>query len=179
MPPSSPSFGTRADTVSGPGFSTGFDTEPGPAPASRPWRCATLYARAGLDSLGMIAAYVRSACRRGGVGEGAALRLRIAVEELAVNAIVHGYGDCGHGRLILTGGGDGRGGVSVQLFDSAAPFDPSAAPGKPRLDLPVRDRPVGGLGLHLALTSADEYRYEYADGQNRSTLTVRRRADEN
>jgi anti-sigma regulatory factor (Ser/Thr protein kinase) len=77
-----------------------------------PWRCATLRTRAALASLGAIADYVRCVAVRGGVGESAALRLRLAVEELAANAIVHGYGPvCGW--LLLCGAGDGRGSVTV------------------------------------------------------------------
>lgn len=146
---------------------------------SRPWRCATLHARASLDSLGIIAGYLRAVCERGDVGKDAALRMRLAVEELTANAIVHGYRDRDDGRLVLIGGGNGRGGVSVQLRDCAPPFDPRARPAAPRLDAPVKDRPIGGLGIHLALTCLDEYRYERVSGQNRSTLTVWRRAEEN
>jgi len=150
------------------------------AASSRAWRWARLSTPAGLDSLAVIADYVRSVCDRGEVGEGAGLRLRLAVEELSANAIVHGYGerDRARGRLTLAGGGYGQGSVSVQLCDSAAPFDPRSLSRNLRLDLPVKDRPVGGLGIHLALTSADEYRYEYVNSQNRSTLTVWRRAGE-
>lgn len=143
----------------------------------QPWHCATLYTRAALDSLSAIADYVHSIAVRGGVGESAALRLRLAVEELAANAIVHGYGPrCGW--LVLSGAGDGRGSVTVQLRDNAAPFNPAARPAAEGLGLPIRDRPIGGLGIHLALGSADGYDYEHVDGENRSTLTVRRREDE-
>lgn len=169
--PRTPVFETEADTLLGAPIYL--------APTSGAWLCPPLYARAGLDSLGMIAGFVHTVSRRGDVGEGAELRLRLAVEELTANTILHGYGDVGYSRLILLGGGDGRGSVSVQLRDSAAPFDPAAAPVNVRVDLPVKDRPVGGLGIHLALSSADEYRYEYVNGQNRSTLTVWRHADEN
>lgn len=142
-----------------------------------PWCYSTLCARAAIDSLSAIADYVRSVAYRGGAGEQAGLRLRLAVEELAVNTIVHGYG-AGCGWLVLDGGGDGRASAWVRLRDTAPPFDPAAARREVRFDLPVKDRPVGGLGIHLAITSADEYGYEYVNGENRSTLTVRRRQDE-
>lgn len=163
-----------SDTRIGAALDAGFD----PAPADGSWECAPLYARSGLDSLGMVAGFVRAVCLRGEVGRDAALRLRLAVEELIANTVAHGYGEGREGRLILAGGGDGRGSVSVQLRDGAPPFDPSAAPGSLPAGLPIGQRPVGGLGIPLALASADAYRYEYVNGQNRSTLTVWRHPDE-
>jgi serine/threonine-protein kinase RsbW len=145
--------------------------------APEPWQCATLDIRAAVSSLGTIADYVRSVATRGGVGESAGLRLRLAVEELAANTIVHGYG-AARGRLVLSGSGDGRGSVTVLLRDTAAPFNPASRPPAAGLGLPVQDRPVGGLGIHLALCSVDAYAYEHADGENRSSLTVRRRENE-
>ncbi|HEV2636436.1 MAG TPA: ATP-binding protein [Actinocrinis sp.] len=167
-----------------PGPAAGFG--PGPAGPDRPqepdepdgpWQCATLFVAAALDSLGAIADYVGFLAHRGGVGPDAGLRLRLAVEELVANTVVHGYGG-DPGWLVITGGGDGRGDVTVRLRDSARPFDPAAGRPAVALDLPVGRRPVGGLGIHLALTSADDYHYEHVHGENRSTLTVRRREGE-
>ncbi|HET9170535.1 MAG TPA: ATP-binding protein [Actinospica sp.] len=135
------------------------------------WRAAPFRTYAGLDSLGDLADYVRSIAHGAALGEYTGLRL--AVEELAVNALVHGYGT-GHGWLMLTGGGD-RGVGFIRLSDTAPPFDPSAAPARVPRGLALRDRPLGGLGIPLALAGVDGYRYEYVDGTNRSTLTVRRR----
>lgn len=142
-----------------------------------PWQCATLYARGDTASLGAIADYVLCVARLSGVGEGAGARLRLAVEELAVNAVVHGYGE--HpGWLVLIGGGDGRGSAAVQLRDTAPPFDPRSVPPPEGPARPWRDQRVGGLGIHLALRSVEEYRYQRVHDENRSTLIVRRREEE-
>lgn len=134
-----------------------------------------LCVRGRLDSLETISKYVLRVADHAGVGEGAGLRLRLAVEELAANTIVHGYGQrCGW--LVLLG--YGRGAAGVQLRDTAVAFDPASAARPAGLDRPVRERPIGGLGIHLALSSVEEYRYERVDGENRSTLVVRRREGE-
>lgn len=141
------------------------------------WQYTALYAPGDTASLAAIADYVLSVARRSGIGESAGGRLRLAVEELAVNAVVHGYGEP-PGWLALVGGGDGRGSAMVQLRDTAPPFDPGAAPPPEGLARPWRDQRVGGLGIHLALRSVEAYRYQRVRGENRSTLIVRRREEE-
>lgn len=136
---------------------------------------AGLCVRGQLDSLETISKYVLRVADHAGVGEAAGMRLRLAVEELAANTIVHGYGRrCGW--LVLLG--YGRGAAGVQLRDTAVAFDPGSVPPPSALDRPVRERAIGGLGIHLALSSVEEYRYERVDGENRSTLVVRRREGE-
>src|SRR5947209_13055017 len=55
-----------------------------------------LCVRGRLESLETISRYVLRVADHAGVGEGAGMRLRLAVEELAANTIVHGYGPhCG------------------------------------------------------------------------------------
>ncbi|HET9170522.1 MAG TPA: ATP-binding protein [Actinospica sp.] len=155
------------------GYPDGLPDEP----CAGPRQYATLYARGSTASLAAIADYVLCVARRAGVGESAGARLRLAVEELAVNAIVHGYrAHCGW--LVLIGSSDGRGSAAMQLRDTAPPFDPSAAPEPEGLDLPWRERPVGGLGIRLALSSVEHYRYRRVNDENRSTLIVRRRGQE-
>jgi serine/threonine-protein kinase RsbW len=146
-------------------------------PQTTPWQYTTLYAPGDTSSLAAIADYVLCVAHRCAVGKAAGGRLRLAVEELAVNAVVHGYG-ARRGWLALVGGGDGRGAAMVQLRDTAPPFDPNSVPPPEGLARPWRDQRVGGLGIHLALSSVEEYRYQRVRGENRSTLLVRRREEE-
>ena len=64
--------------------------------------------------------------------------------------------------------------VWIRLADAAPPFDPSAHRVVPDLTVPIGLRPVGGLGVHLALSAVDAFEYAYAEGENRSTVLVRR-----
>lgn len=144
---------------------------------TEPWQYTTLCAPGHTASLAAIADYVLCVARRSAVGETAAVRLRLAVEELAVNAVQHGYRGR-RGWLALAGGGDGRGAAMVLLRDTAPPFDPGAVPPPEGLARPWRDRRVGGLGIHLALSSVEEYRYQRVNDENRSILIVRRREEE-
>jgi anti-sigma regulatory factor (Ser/Thr protein kinase) len=43
----------------------------------------------------------------------------------------------------------------------------------PVLDLPLQQRPVGGLGLHLVRQWVDEVEYQHENGRNTLRLTIR------
>ena len=148
-----------------------------PAPPSGPWRLPPLRLPADLGRLDAVTGYVYAVARRAGLGSAARYRLRLAVEELTVNAVLHGYAQR-PGELGLTGGGDGRGGGWITVEDAAPAFDPARRCPDPPAPLPLPERPIGGLGIRLALAAADEYTYEYTGGRNRSTVAVRRRPGE-
>ena len=68
----------------------------------------------------------------------------------------------------------------VRIRDAAPPFDPRSVP-EPRLDLPLSQRPFGGMGIHLARTLTDAIDHRILPGGgNEVTVTKRLRpaADE-
>jgi anti-sigma regulatory factor (Ser/Thr protein kinase) len=54
------------------------------------------------------------------------------------------------------------------------PYDPTKTPSPDDFDVPLEDRPIGGLGVFLARQAVDEFRYERVDGHNRSILVIHR-----
>ncbi|RSS81790.1 ATP-binding protein [Streptomyces sp. WAC06614] len=126
---------------------------------------------ASLGSLAAIASFVQAVAGRAGLDKHASYRLRLAVDELATNIVTHGYRG-GAGRITVRGrAGAGRARIVVE--DSAPAFDPVAGCLSPPADVPPERRRIGGLGIHLALTSVDEFSYVRRDGLNISTLTVK------
>jgi serine/threonine-protein kinase RsbW len=87
-----------------------------------------------------------------------------AVDEAVTNIIVHGYQD-GPGEIEMDlNYQPGR--ITVLLRDQAPPFDPTTVP-KPDLRLPLHLRPVGGLGVHIIRSCADEFTHSIRpDGGN-------------
>ncbi len=90
--------------------------------------------------------------------------LVLATDEAATNIIVHGYRD-GRGdidvELVLA---PDR--ITVILRDQAPPFDPTKVP-EPDLELPLFERPVGGLGVHIIRQCVDEFTHAIrANGGN-------------
>ncbi len=135
-------------------------------------RNPTLCLPAELASLDEIAGYVLDLAGRAGLPDDTAYRLRLATDELATNVVMHGYAGTA-GELRITGGMD-EGTVWIRLEDDAPRFDPGANCPDPQTHLPLAQRAIGGLGIHLALTALDDFTHGYADGHNTSTLTVRR-----
>jgi serine/threonine-protein kinase RsbW len=127
-----------------------------------------------IESLSRIREYVRQAAAAAGVERKQAYRLALAVDEIATNVVNHGYGEAGlQGDLVVSAASNGAD-FTITLEDSAAPFDPRSVPRPSQLDLPLDKRPIGGLGVFLALESVDLFKYEYAHKRNRNKFTVRR-----
>jgi anti-sigma regulatory factor (Ser/Thr protein kinase) len=55
--------------------------------------------------------------------------------------------------------------VTVIVTDDGTPFDPFARDA-PDTTLPVEERPIGGLGIHLVGQLMDEVSYQRRDGHN-------------
>lgn len=97
-------------------------------------------------------------------------KLHLAVEELAVNIILHGYAEHGITGDIQVQADLTPERLTIIVEDTAVPFDPSACPQPKNLNQPLEARPIGGLGIYLLLKSVDHYAYAYLDGKNRNEL---------
>src|ERR687888_456844 len=87
-----------------------------------------------LDSLGAIAEFVMAAAASAGLDKRASYRLRLAVDEIATNVIVHGYAKAGlRGGLELSADIDDST-LTLSIEDTGATFDPRQAP-VPETDL--------------------------------------------
>ena len=88
--------------------------------------------------------------------------LVLAVNEAVTNVLLHGYdGQPGPVTICVEIVNDD---LRVVLTDSAPPFDPTRVP-PPDIFLPLEDRPLGGLGVHMMRQLTDELLYRpLADG---------------
>jgi serine/threonine-protein kinase RsbW len=75
-----------------------------------------------------------------------------AVDEAAANIIVHGYRGQ-PGNMEIEVGKEGNA-LVVRLRDQAPLFDPTTVP-PPDLTLPLEERRLGGLGIHLIRNFTD------------------------
>jgi len=127
-----------------------------------------------MESLTPIARYVLAAAKAAGLDSKASYRLRLAVDELVTNTITYGYEEAGGtGDVVVRAELDEQA-LTFTIEDTAIPFDPRSVPGPEQIDLPLEDRPVGGLGVFLAMRGVDAFHYEYDGNRNRSILVVRR-----
>ena len=129
---------------------------------------------ANLDSLQPLRDYLELMAREAGVDETTCYRLCLSVDEIATNAIVHGYHKAGREGMLYLEIDTVDNAVIVTLEDSGQPYDPRAAAPPENLDAPLEERRIGGIGCYLAINGVDEFDYQYVDGKNRNTFVVYR-----
>jgi serine/threonine-protein kinase RsbW len=134
---------------------------------------------ASLAAIEEIGTYLGAVAEEAGLSRRDAYRLRLAVDELATNIIVHGYQESGiAGQLVVRAERIDEG-VVVTLEDTGPVFDPRTIEmPEDDLTLPIDERSVGGLGVFLAIKSVDAFDYARRGDRNVTTLTVRRRPDD-
>jgi len=99
---------------------------------------------------------------------GALNAFQLALEEVVLNVINHGYhGETGHTIPVTLAVEDGH--VLATVTDDAPAFDPLARP-PVDINAPLEDRPIGGLGIHLVKKLMTNVTYERRDGRNILTL---------
>jgi len=98
------------------------------------------------------------------------MTMHLVLDELVANIINHGYDDTAEHQIHVTLGADGSE-LTIRVEDDGRPFDPLQVP-PPDLDLPLEERPVGGLGIHLVRSVMDAV--EYQRHGDRNILTMRK-----
>ena len=104
---------------------------------------------------------------RAGIGEEHRLPMHFAVEELYTNLVKYNRGGK-RDILIDLRRESGRLVVSLTDFDVER-FDIRTVPDAD-VDLDLKDRKPGGLGIHLLKRMVDHVGYEYVDGRSTTTF---------
>lgn len=121
-----------------------------------------------------IMEYVLTAAEAAELDERSAYRLRLAVDEIATNIVVHGFVEAEReGWLRITAVLTPTQ-LKIHLDDTAAPYDPTQCSQPATLHASPSERHPGGLGIYLALGGVDNFRYERRSGWNRSTFITQR-----
>jgi len=123
---------------------------------------------ADVKNLATIRRFVEGAASSGGGDPQAITDVLIATNEAATNVILHGYQ--GQPGVIEVEVAYDQDTLVVYLRDRAPRFDPTSTPA---LDvrLPLEQRPLGGMGVHMMRQLADELIYRTTDdGRNELVL---------
>lgn len=100
-----------------------------------------------------------------GVNAETADQILMAIEELFTNIVNYGYKNY-PGRVTMNYRTEGPPLlVTVELMDQAPPFNPLQRE-DPKLDVPIEERKIGGLGIYMVKWFMDSVDYEYKDGFN-------------
>ncbi|MET0543351.1 MAG: ATP-binding protein [Variovorax sp.] len=125
-----------------------------------------------LDNLPALLEVADRACRQAGASAEDRDAVRLAVEEVSVNVMTHGYADEPPGPITLAIDW-GTTPMTIEIADRARTFDPhSLAPAA--VDTAWDERPIGGLGWHLVQQMVDEVRYR-PDPERGNHLTLIKR----
>jgi serine/threonine-protein kinase RsbW len=105
-----------------------------------------------------------------GLGPTTAWPFQVALDEVLSNTVRWGHGgEAAPGEIEIRASlEDGM--LALRIVDDAPPFNPLDAP-LPDVDLPLEERPVGGLGLLVMRKLMDAVTYERRDGRNWLVLT--------
>lgn len=129
------------------------------------------YSSATVRDLNDIREFLESAILTLGGDADVAGDLVLAVNEAVTNVFLHGYNEQ-PGFVSISAVADGDD-ILVRLTDDAPLFDPTAVP-PPDINLPLEDRPLGGLGVHMMRQLSDELHYSVtADGHNQLIFAKR------
>jgi anti-sigma regulatory factor (Ser/Thr protein kinase) len=99
-----------------------------------------------------------------------ALDVNLVLDEVVINIISHAYNDEHQHHIEVSLDLEGRL-LTMRVEDDGRRFDPLAVP-PPNLNLPIEERPLGGLGIHIvrSLTDTIEYRRHH----DRNILTLKK-----
>src|SRR5262245_32384340 len=98
------------------------------------------------------------------------MAINLVLDEILTNIIEYGYDDQAEHEIHVTMAVEGDV-LFIEIEDDARHFNPLEAP-PPDLTLPLEERPVGGLGIHIMRTLMDTVEHQRRDGRN--ILTMRK-----
>ena len=90
--------------------------------------------------------------------------VQLAVEEHLANILNHAFTDQQEHQILVRLEVE-TDILRIEVKDDGRPFNPLEHP-KPDLALPVDQRPIGGLGIHMMRKSVDQIEYRRANGKN-------------
>lgn len=115
-----------------------------------------------------LAAFMGEVCKAVGYDADTTMQLNLALEEAVVNVMNYAYPKDVRGEIHIEARTDDTY-LQFTITDNGTPFDPTA---KKDADtsLPLAERPIGGLGIHLVRQIMDAMNYQYVNGHNVLTL---------
>lgn len=127
---------------------------------------------AGRDQLPLVEQAVEEMAERDKWPDELVFKVKLAVEELGLNIIDHGYGNDDSREVeIRLSSHDGA--LTIEFIDEAPPFDPLSETPAPDTSAGIEERPIGGLGVFLVRKMMDEVNYVREGNRNRLTLVAR------
>ncbi len=120
-----------------------------------------------IESLEPLRSFVRAEIKGLNLSPEMISKVELVLEEVLVNVFSYAYPN-GEGEVEV-GCFHGQGRLCFNILDWGTPFDPLQK-GDPDFSLDVSEQPVGGLGIYIVRSMADEVKYRRESGKNILTL---------
>lgn len=124
-----------------------------------------------VEEIPVIFDFIESLMSLAGFDSRKIMEVQLALEEACTNVANYAYpGKAGTIHIVAILHGDR---LELIIEDEGTPFDPTTH----TVDLSqddTKDRPVGGLGIHLIRCYVDRMSFEFRDGKNALTLVKNR-----
>jgi serine phosphatase RsbU (regulator of sigma subunit)/anti-sigma regulatory factor (Ser/Thr protein kinase) len=114
-----------------------------------------------------------AASEEAGLTKSEAYKLRLAVDEIVTNIMVHGYAESGKTGTVEMQAEVKDGMLRLAVEDTGPAFDPFSLAPPDDLEKPLEERAIGGLGVFLAIENVDELKYERVGDRNRNIFIVK------
>ena len=111
-----------------------------------------------------LAQIVMDFCKRNGLDSAIEADLNLALEEIVINVIKHGYADREEHEITVTFQLEPDA-LTVRVEDDGVPFNPLDAP-PANVSSPLERRRAGGLGVYLVRNLMDEFEYQRTGTKN-------------
>jgi len=127
--------------------------------------------KAEMDMLPGFRNFAGEVCQMLQVHEDIRGSVKMIVDELCSNIIMHGYKDAERGYIQVSME-EATKELIIQIEDTGPPFDPTELKA-PKLGEDIRDRKTGGLGVFLVKELVDQLDYERKDDRNLLSMKIK------
>ncbi|MCF7790640.1 MAG: ATP-binding protein [Victivallales bacterium] len=125
--------------------------------------------KATFENLEEVLQFVKVGAKAFGFDKAAIADLILAVEEVLVNIISYAYTDqCKSGYMEVRYKNNNSS-YSITFLDTGKKFDPTAV-SEPDTSIPINQRRMGGMGIHIVRNIVDNLQYKREGGKNIFTI---------
>lgn len=121
-----------------------------------------------IDELPRLERWLREFAERHGMAERDLYAVNLVLEELFANVLEHGHDDPDEHEIVIRLQVVERD-LHIEFEDDGREFNPVNVPA-PKLDVPLAERSVGGLGVHLVKSFVDHLDHRRSNGKNKLFL---------
>jgi len=121
------------------------------------------------DNLATLFEFVEQALIELNMPESQRDKMMMALDEALTNVVLYAYPAEHRGTVRISFRRDGNS-ITAEITDQGKPFDPTAHP-EPDTNLPIEQRPIGGLGIHMMRKLLTKISYSREQDENHFILT--------